>query len=304
MNILLTGATGFIGCRLLRLLEKEGHCVTVISRKKHPHNKTIVCDFVKKDKIPQDAMDAADTVFHLAGYTHDLSDASKVEHLYRAINIDSTINLATQAIQSNIKKFIYISSVKAGGSDAKHRVIDENTSGEPEGIYGKTKREAEKALLKLTLESNMHTSIVRPSPVYGPGVKGNLQLMLKGIKSGWFPPIPEVGNKRSLVHVDDVARAICYVSEDKRADGEIFIVTDGKPYSSRDIYNSMRRVLGMKSTNLFVPKLLFGGVSLLGSRFKYKVNKLLGDEYYSSKKLASIGFEPSRTLDEMNETDF
>ena len=303
MNVLLTGATGFIGSRLIRLLEKEGHCVTVVSRTPHLSNKTIFCDF-SSEKIPEHAMDAIDTVFHLAGYTHDLSDASKVEELYRAVNISSTEGLVKLALQQGVERFVYVSSVKACGTDSNNCSMDENSCGEPEGIYGKTKREAENLMLEMTKSSSMHSTILRPAPVYGPGVKGNLNLMLQGIKKGWFPPLPEVHNKRSLVHVDDVARAIYFVATTNKANREIFITTDGIPHSSREIYDAMRRALGKKPTKRSVSKFIFKGVSLLSPRLKYKVNKLIGDEYYSSKKLVSIGFEPSRTLDEMNETAF
>ena len=150
----------------------------------------------------------------------------------------------------------------------------------------------------------MRVSIIRPSLVYGPNVKGNLQLMLSGIKSGWFPPLPETGNKRSMIHVDDLVRAILLVAEDDRAIGEIFIATDGTPHSSRDIYNAMCNVLGKSIPKWSVPKFLFDMVSLISSRIKYKVNKLLGDECYSSKKLEKLGFKAQKTLKDMNETDF
>ncbi|MFL2818435.1 MAG: SDR family oxidoreductase [Candidatus Puniceispirillales bacterium] len=62
-------------------------------------------------------------------------------------------------------------------------------------MYGKTKREAELQLLKVSEESGMHVSIIRPSLVYGPFVKGNLKSMMLGIKKGWFPPLPKTDNK-------------------------------------------------------------------------------------------------------------
>lgn len=77
--------------------------------------------------------------------------------------------------------------------------VSENDQGDPEEAYGKTKREAELKLLKIGKESGMHVSIIRPSLVYGSNAKGNLQLMLSGIKKGCFPPLPETGNKRSMI---------------------------------------------------------------------------------------------------------
>jgi len=150
----------------------------------------------------------------------------------------------------------------------------------------------------------MHVSLIRPSLVYGPGVKGNLQLMLSGIKKGWFPPLPETGNRRSMIHVDDLVRAIFLVAEDDRANGEIFIATDGTPYSSREIYNGMCSALDKSISKWSIPKFLFDAVFLISPRIKYKLNKLLGDECYSSVKLEALGFKAQKTLKDINETSF
>ena len=128
--------------------------------------------------------------------------------------------------------------------------------------------------------------------------------MLSGIEKGWFPPLPETGNRRSMIHVDDLVRAILLVAEDKRANGEIFIATDGTPYSSRNIYNTMCGLLGKTIPKWSVPKTLFDLASLASPRIKYNFKKLLGDECYSSAKLEGFGFKAGKSLKDMNETDF
>ena len=95
----------------------------------------------------------------------------------------------------------------------------------------------------------MHVSIVRPSLVYGPGVKGNLQLMLSAVKKGLLPPLPETGNKRSMIHVDDLVDILLLVEKDNRANGEIFIATDGNTYSSNEIYSAMSKSLNKNIKN-------------------------------------------------------
>ncbi|MBT5466980.1 MAG: NAD-dependent epimerase/dehydratase family protein, partial [Candidatus Marinimicrobia bacterium] len=134
-------------------------------------------------------------------------------------------------------------------------------------------------------------AIVRPALVYGPKVKGNLQLMCSGIEKGWFPPLPETGNRRSMIHVDDLVQALLLVAENSRANREIFIATDGKPHSSREIYEAMCRIVGKEVPHWSVPKFLFDLVGLMSPRIRYKVDKLLGDEYYSSEKLEALGFK-------------
>ena len=303
MKYLVTGPTGFIGSRLLGLLDVIECDIRLLARSEVNNYETIVCS-LGKDRIPEHALESIDTIFHLAGFAHDMQDPGKVEDLYRVVNVEATVELARLAVKSGVKRFVFISSVKAGGKAVSGQCINESDQSEPEGVYGKSKREAEIKLLKIGKESGMHVSIIRPSLVYGPGVKGNLQLMLAGIKKGWFPPLPETGNRRSMIHADDLVQAILLVSEDKRANGEIFIATDGTPYSSREIYSTMCSVAGKSIQKWSAPKTLFDIASLVSPRIKYKINKLLGDECYSSAKLEALGFKAKKSLKDMNETDF
>jgi len=302
-RVLVTGGSGFIGNKLTNCLSDMKVLVRILSRKNQSNYESILCD-LQSDAIPDDALDDVDTVFHLAGFAHDMQDPSKVEDLYRLINVDATVELARLAVESGVKRFVFISSVKAGGSLSSGKCINESDQNEPEGVYGKSKREAELKLLKIGDESDMHVSIIRPSLVYGPDTKGNLQLMLSGIEKGWFPPLPETGNRRSMVHVDDLVQAILLVSEDSRANGEIFIATDGIPYSSREIYNAMCGVIDKPIPKWSVPKFLFDIASLLNPRIKYKLNKLLGDECYSSAKLEALGFKAEKGLMDLARSDY
>jgi len=303
IKYLVTGSTGFIGNRLLGLLKTIDCDVRLLARSKVDNYKTVVCN-LGKDRIPKHTLESIDTVFHLAGFAHDIQDPSKVKHLYHAVNVEAIVELARLAVISGVKRFVFVSSIKAGGSPLSEHCASESDQGDPEGVYGKSKREAELKLLKIGKESGMHVSIIRPSLVYGPNVKGNLKLMLAGIKKGWFPPLPETGNRRSMIHVDDLVRVILLVANDERANGEIFIATDGTPHSSRYIYNAMSSALDRSIPKWSVPKALFDMVSLLNPRIKYKLNKLLGDECYSSAKLEALGFKAKKTLKDMNETSF
>ena len=300
---LVTGSTGFIGSRLLGLLKTIECDVRLLARSKVNNYETVVCN-LNQERIPNHALESIDTVFHLAGFAHDMQDSSKVKNLYHIVNVQATVELARLAVENDIKRFVFISSIKAGGLPISEYCASEVDQNDPEGVYGKTKREAELKLLKIGKESGMHVSIIRPSLVYGPNVKGNLQLMLSSIKKGWFPPLPETGNKRSMIHVNDLVLAIFLVANDYRANGEIFIATDGAPHSSREIYNAMCSVLEKSIPKWSIPKFLIDMASSINPRIKYKLNKLLGDECYSSAKLEALGFKAQKTLKDMNETDF
>lgn len=305
-KVFVSGATGFVGQRLItHLLEQADlSSIRVLSRSRHSVLETVECDLLTQ-QIPESALDGIDTVFHLAGYAHDLGDADKEKDRYRKVNVDSTSQLAELAQQSGTKRFIFVSSVKAGGGVRSGHCANEEEQSPPEGVYGRTKREAELELLGVGEHSGMHVSIVRPALVYGAGVKGNLRRMLSAIEKGWFPPLPETHNRRSMIHVDDLVRALLLVAKDKRSDREIYIATDGMHYSSRQIYDLMRSGLGKMETRLKIPDIFFRSTAWFGDRLgeafpmnSYRYQKLLGDECYSSEKLSGLGFKPLYTLEQ------
>jgi UDP-glucose 4-epimerase len=283
-TIFITGATGFIGQRLLNRVKDQSKRIKILSRSPHPEYEVVVCDLAS-DPVPEDVFDGVGTVFYLAGLAHDLCDASMVEHLYRALNVDASVRLAELAVASGVKHFVFVSSVKAATSD---------------GVYGQTKREAELRLLEIGRQSELHVSILRPSLVYGAGAKGNLALIRKGIEQGWFPPLPETGNRRSMIHVVDLVEALLLVAKDRRANGGIFTATDGTTHSSREIYEAICRAVGKPIPQWNVPKFMFDWIAMLSPRIRYKVDKLLEDEYYSSEKLEALGFKAEKSLNDID----
>jgi len=292
---LITGATGFVGQRLVRCLKEYGHNLRILSRSPVLGVDIIACDFVEDD-IPEIALYDVDTVFHVAGYAHDLRNESILENIYRRVNVDVTVRLLSLSIKYNVKHFVFVSSVKAGGVAIPSRHMTEDDQNEPDGFYGQTKREAELAVLEAGQKSSMHVSIIRPSLVYGARVKGNFQMMLSGVKHGWFLPLPDTGNCRSMIHVDDLVEAMLLVSMESKANGEIFIATDGVGYSTHDIYIAMLEAMGRRAPKWFLPKFIFSIASLTSRHIADKVDKLFSDACYSSEKLKSIGFIPRSTL--------
>jgi UDP-glucose 4-epimerase len=302
-KIAITGATGFVGRKLCNALQNKELRLLVRRHEFSITAEQIICNLADLD-LPSNALDDVLTVFHLAAVAHDGRDESKIENLYYRVNVEATIYLAKLAIESGVKKFVLISSVKAGGKPINGECSIESDQFEPEGVYGRTKREAELKLLEIASKSKMQVYIIRSALVYGPNLKGNLNLMMSGIKAGWFPPLPEIGNRRSMIHVDDLVRAILFLSNKESANGKIFNATDGKEYSSREIYDAMRFEIGKPISNWSIPKIIFDLIALFGDKMSYRVNKLLGSECYSSEKLNALGYRPKRSLKEINETFF
>ena len=284
MSILITGSSGYIGSRFIKKLEEHfpRDEIKLISRRNQKGFQTYNCDFLY-DSIPNEAFKSVNTVYHLAGCAHDINN-KKTEEDYLKINVDATIKMAELSIKNNVKNFIFLSSIKA----------EENSD-----IYGKSKRKAEIELLSILGESDINHTILRSSLVYGSQLKGNLLSMLNGIKAGWFPPIPDNNNKRSMIHHDDLISALLFVTNNTEANSKILTVTDGNAYSSRQIYNVLCRVADKRPPKWEVPILFFRLFSLLGSNAKFKVNKIFGDDLHSSKEIELLGFKAKKTIQDI-----
>jgi UDP-glucose 4-epimerase len=310
-SILVTGASGFIGQRLCRHLQEAGRVVQALVR--HPATGPWSEMFPVElgvDQIPPAlfATPKVDTVFHLAGKAHAISEVSGDAAEYHRVNVDGTRLLLEAALKAGVQRFVYFSSVKAL-ADPGEQCVDEDWHPAPAAdIYGRSKYEAEQLVLAAGRASNMHVCCLRPALVYGPGVKGNLLRMMQAIEAGRFPPVPDTGNRRSLVHVEDLIRAAMLAADKPAANGKIYIVTDGRQYSIREMYVMMAATLGRKVPFWTIPAWVLGGVGHIGDlvgRVRGRhfpldsaaVARLLGSACYSSRKIArELGYRPTRDL--------
>ncbi|MBT6113867.1 MAG: NAD-dependent epimerase/dehydratase family protein [Candidatus Marinimicrobia bacterium] len=301
---LVTGASGFVGTVLCNSIRRSDDVLRLLVRKIIPNIDGEQFVFKNANDIDQDAFLGVDIVIHLAGYAHDTSNKKSSSDMYRNVNVDLTGKILDLSVQSKVSKFVFISSVKAGGAPNVEKCFSESFQAEPDNIYGKTKLIAEKKVLEAAKYSSMDVSIIRPALVYGPGMKGNLRAMLSWIDKGWFPALPENGNRRSMVHLDDLVNAIRFICDCNKSNGKVFIVTDGNIYSSYEIYNTMCHILNKPVPKLRVPVFIFNIFSLFNKDIKYKVKKLLGSECYSSEKIEALGFVAKKSLRDMNITEY
>lgn len=254
MTALVTGATGFIGRRLL------GPDDRALVRKNTSSAGAIVGDLLDRGSLGA-ACENVDCIFHCAGHAHAFATSDPDTHW--RINFEGTKNLLDAAGRSGVRRFIFLSSVKAM-AEPGNECIDEGWPGEPATAYGQAKRAAEEAVLEAGASYGMHVVNLRLAMVYGRGGRGNLERMARGISAGWFPPLPETGNKRSLVHVDDVISAVRLVAERSEANGRTYIVADSHAYSGREIQDAIRVVLRMPAAHWSVPASLLRAAGTTG----------------------------------------
>ena len=306
---LVTGASGFLGRHLCTLLVAQQWRVRALARRHAtgPWERLVLLD-LEREPLPEALFDRVDTVFHLAGRTHAVDDFKHRLDAYREANVEATRKLLTAAIQYGVKVLVFVSSVKAMG-EGGDKVLDETSRCAPETAYGITKYEAERMALSAHRQSGLRVAILRLPLLYGAGVKGNLANMLRQVDAGRFPPLPEFGNRRSLASVDDAARLLLQLAVDRRAAGQLFILTDGRDRSTREIVNQMRVACGRSIPRWSVPRWGLQALAhlgdwaggMIGRRMLFDSSalaKLTGSAQYSSSRVKQmLDFEPRDSLE-------
>ena len=311
--ILVTGGTGFIGRRLVAALQDRGARLRLLIRS----SSAKPVDWHGVDAVVGDLTDAAslaracfgmNTVIHAAGFAHaDAADIPDFAARHWAVNAEGTFRLLDAAVATGVERFVFLSSVKAVG-DPGPRCANEDWDAPPETPYGRAKRAAEERVLTAGRDVGMHVVNLRPALVYGPGMKANLARLIEAARRGWLPPLPETGNRRSLVHVDDVVQGMLLAAAHPAAAGKTYLITDGQPYSGRELYVIIRQALGRSVPRWAVPaSMLYGAARLVDDmsrltgrrnrKVRAALDKLLGWACYDSSRIAGeLGYRPVWTL--------
>lgn len=296
-TVLVTGGRGFIGGHLVRCLRSDGVKVRVLTRATTLESGEMAGDLNDLPALAR-ACAGVDTVFHCAGYAHAFSASGADEsRLHWEINYEGSVNVANAAVQAGVRKLVFLSSVKASG-DGGEKCIDEDWPQPPDSPYGQAKRAAEQALLEIGAASGMQVTVLRPALVYGSGGRGNMERMGALVRRGLFPPLPETGNRRSLVHVSDLVSAMRRVVGEPLAAGRVYIVAHPDAPSGRALYDALRAALGYPSRRWAVPRVVLemaarlgdGVGAVLGRRMPVDsaiVDRLLGSACYSPERIES-----------------
>jgi nucleoside-diphosphate-sugar epimerase len=304
---LVTGGTGFIGQYLASVLLRKGANVIVLSRNPRPPGSTS-CKIVTGDLMRPSTFKGicagVDTVFHLGGHAHAIDEPDGEGATTNSrVTVEGTRFLLEESRQAGVRTFIFFSSVKAMGEGGES-CLDETVESRPVTAYGKAKHEAE----KLVLNTALKTTVLRLPMVYGRGCKGNLPRMIQAVARGRFPPLPETGNRRSMVDVRDVVQAALLAATNPMAAGKTYIVTDGQAYSTRQIYEWICGALQVSVPRWTIPlpvlriAACFGDIigRIKGRRFIFDtsaLDKLTGSAWYSSEKISrELNYRPVRTL--------
>jgi len=244
----------------------------------------------------QDALAGVTSVAHLAGRVHVIHErATDPLAQFRRVNTFGTVNLARQAAQAGVKRFVFLSSVKVNG---ERGIYSEAAPSAPLDAYGISKSEAELGLRQLAAETGMDIVIVRSPLVYGPGVKANFQTLMHAVGRGIPLPLGAIHNKRSLVALDNLVDFILTCMQHPAAANETFLVSDGEDLSTTDLIRRLARAMGRPACLIPVPaSVLLAGAIMLGRRDM--AQRLLASlQVDISKARQLLGWVPPISVDE------
>ena len=260
MKILITGANGFIGAHLCQELSsrKIGFRATARNSNENNYADFVSCDLETTESLSQ-LMDGCDIVVHLAGRAHVTSDDSQEK--YRIANEFVTHQLANAAAQNGIARFVYISSIKVNGESSSPGLpIRSSDTPSPLDNYGRSKLAAEKVLQEICRVNNMEYVIIRPTLVYGKGVKANFSALVSAVQKGAPLPIASVRNSRSMIGINNLIDLVIATCTNPHAANQIFLASDGNDISTpalvRLIAQSLNRPSRIFPFPVFVLRLL------------------------------------------------
>lgn len=264
MKILITGANGFIGTHLCsELLHRNiGFRATARNANENSYTDFVNCDLETTKSLDQ-LMDGCDIVIHLAGRAHMTSDNSREK--YRVANELVTQRLANAAAQNGITRFVYLSSIKVNGESSNPGLpIRQSDTPHPLDNYGRSKLAAELALQEICHDNSMEYVIIRPTLVYGQGVKANFSALISAVNRGIPLPIATVKNARSMIGINNLVDLIIATCTNQKAANQTFLASDGidtsTPALVQLIAQSLNRPSRIFPFPVFVLRLLAAAV--------------------------------------------
>ncbi|MDA9133287.1 SDR family oxidoreductase [Alphaproteobacteria bacterium] len=304
-KVLVTGASGFVGRALSFALLEQGNAVRAVVRSADSTLASEGLDVVEVQSLDANtdwltAVNDQQVVIHAAARAYSMADkAADALREYRLVNLEGTLNLARQAVDAGVRRFIFISSIKVNG---------ERTTGgglytaedlpAPEDAYGISKYEAEQGLMQISDNTGLEVVIIRPPLVYGPGVKGNFSSIMRVVKKGIPLPLGSINNKRSLVAIDNLVDLIITCIDHPAAVNQVFLAGDGEDLSTTELLRGVAKAAGMSSRLIPVPTSVLIFLALILDK-KAIAQRLLGSlQVDVSKACDLLGWTPPLSVKE------
>ncbi|MDP1683929.1 NAD-dependent epimerase/dehydratase family protein [Hydrogenophaga sp.] len=290
MRVLVTGANGFVGQTMVRHLEAQGHYVIPATR--CPSVGSLAVGEIDGNTDWSVALKGCQAVVHLAARVHvmDDKDADPLS-AFRQVNVEGTVNLAVQAQAADVKRLIFVSSVKIHSEECD-TPFDELMTPSPSDAYGMSKWEAEQGLARIAASGDLEYVILRPPLIYGPGVGANFLRLLNAVAHGAPLPFQSINNRRSLLFVGNLCDVIELCLEAPEAKNQTFLISDGGGVSTTQLIRELATGLAVRPRLFSLPPALIKAlVSLTGKSKEWQ--RLSGSLEVNDKKIRqSLNWTP------------
>jgi len=296
MNVLITGADGFVGSHLIKSISNDHNAIAQVRNVIAPTSNRV--SFFELNITGRSDWKAylsdVNVVIHLASIAHNKSNDL---NYINDVNVEGTVNLAKQAVDAGVKRFIFISSIAVVGNKTYfEQAFDESSVLAPDSQCAQTKVDAEKALLKIADETDLEVVIIRPVLIFGANAPGNFGKLVNLVKKMPILPFALCRNKRSFISVDNLVDFISICVEHPKAKNEIFCISDSDDISIKDFTNGIAVGLRKNLIQIPVPMFVFKLLGKITGKSE-KFEQLVGDlQVDSSKARQLLGWTPSVSM--------
>jgi UDP-glucose 4-epimerase len=295
--VLVTGANGFVGRHLSPELARGGWIVRRASRTLTGAADEVLIGSIGPSTDWRDALAEVDAVVHLAARVH----VPKEEHapeLYRAVNVEGTLNLARCASNAGVRQFVFVSTILVNGRSSDGRLpFSEADILTPQGVYGASKAAAETGLEAIAQDGDMRITVVRPPLIYGAGAKGNFQILVSAVARGIPLPFASIGNRRAFLAIGNLTAFVLERLSRPEGKFDVFLVADDEHVSTPEFIRRIAKAAGTSARLFCMPTPVLSALLKISGRPELR-DSIIGSLELDVSKAASTGWRPRITLDE------
>jgi UDP-glucose 4-epimerase len=314
-NVLITGATGALGPRVVQAFLDAGHHVRTFSlHEPEAHSLPDSVDARLGDVTDAQAVASAlqgiETLVHLAALLHIVDPPPEIQERYQRVNVSGTGTLVEEALKAGVRRVVLFSTIAVYGAGSG-QILNEDSGPQPVTPYARSKLEAERIVLSTKRADGQPIgTVLRMGAIYGSRVKGNYRRLVRALARGWFLPLGSGENRRTLIYEKDAAQAAVLAASHSAAAGQVFNVSDGEFHTMNEIIATICEALGRKPPRISIPVgpvtmaagLLEGAARAVGRKsplIRATIEKYTEDIAVDSHKIrAELGFAPEYSLGE------